>query len=237
MGQKEIHPVFKLRSGVRRIAWYPPLTLVAFFLIFGCISPVAVSEPISTPASSVKLLALPFKNMSLIYGENVNVRSLLSGKVFLTGEVIDSAEDILIECLISRLKTRTDFHLIQTAQDQGIISGLLDNNQNPLSDRQVAVKTAKALSADAVMIGHVYRFKQRIGTRYAIESPASVAFDIYLINVKNNGILWSGYFDETQRSLSENLFQLGTFLKRKGSWITAEEMARSGLEEIFRTIP
>jgi len=101
MGQKEIHPVFKLRSGVRRIAWYPPLTLVAFFLIFGCISPVAVSEPISTPASSVKLLALPFKNMSLIYGENVNVRSLLSGKVFLTGEVIDSAEDILIECLIS----------------------------------------------------------------------------------------------------------------------------------------
>ena len=175
--------------------------------------------------------------MSLVYGENVNVRSPLSGKIFLTGEVIDGAEDILTECLITRLKTRPDFHLIQTTQDQGIISGLLDDNQNPLSDRQVAIETAKALSADAVMIGHIYRFKQRIGTRYAIKSPASVAFDTYLINVKNNAVLWSGYFDDTQRSLSENLLQFGTFLKRKGSWITAEEMARSGLEEIFRTIP
>lgn len=237
MAKTETHTVLGSRNGIEKIMRYMPLNLLAIFLIYGCMSHVMVSESISTLESPVKLVVLPFKNMPLIYGENINVRSPLSGKVFLTGEVIDGAEDILIDHLISRLKTRTDFQLIQTARDQGIISGLLDDNQNPLTDRQFAVKTAKDLSADAVMIGHVYRFKQRIGTRYAIESPASVAFDIYLINVKSNGVLWSGYFDETQRSLSENLFQLSTFIKRKASWITAEEMARSGLEEIFRTIP
>ncbi len=83
------------------------------------------------------------------------------------------------------------------------------------------------------MVGHIYRFRERIGTRYSVDSPASVAFDIPLISVKNGRILWVDHLDETQRSLSENLFQLGTFLRRKGTWITAEEMAISGLEDML----
>jgi len=55
--------------------------------------------------------------------------------------------------------------------------------------------------------------------------------------VVDGRVLWSGHFNETQRSLSEDLYQLETFIKRKASWITAREMAQAGLEDILDTFP
>ena len=109
--------------------------------------------------------------------------------------------------------------------------------ENTLSDRNIAVKAGLSLDVDAVVLGYIYRFSQRVGTRYSAEFPASVAFDIYLIDVETGRILWRGNFDETQRPLSEDLFQVGTFIKRKGGWITAKEMAHSALDKIFLTFP
>jgi hypothetical protein len=49
--------------------------------------------------------------------------------------------------------------------------------------------------------------------------------------------IWDGSFDETQQPLFENLFNLSAFFKRKGKWITAEELAFSGLEKVLETLP
>ena len=106
-----------------------------------------------------------------------------------------------------------------------------------IADRNFIVKKGRGNNSDAVITGYVYRYIERIGTRYSVKSPTSVAFGIHLVSVKNGRILWSGHFDETQYSLSENLFNLKAFIKRKGSWITADEMATSGLEEILKTFP
>ena len=56
-------------------------------------------------------------------------------------------------------------------------------------------------------------------------------------NDDNIHLLWNDHFDETQRPLSENLFQLGSFLQRKAKWITANEMAVSGLKDILKSFP
>jgi hypothetical protein len=45
-------------------------------------------------------------------------------------------------------------------------------------------------------------------------------------------VLWKARFDKTQISLSENLFDIQTFFKAKGRWMTAAEMAEIGLEEM-----
>lgn len=117
------------------------------------------------------------------------------------------------------------------------MSVLLAADKKELSERDILVEIGRALYADAVLVGHVYRFKDRVGTRYSVDSPASVAFDIHLVDVSNGSMLWVGHFDETQRSLFENLFKIGTFLRRKGTWITAEEMAVSGLEDVLQALP
>ena len=58
-----------------------------------------------------------------------------------------------------------------------------------------------------------------------------------LIRVSDGRTLWSRAFDETQRSLDEHLLKLGSFLKRGGGWLTAEQLASSGLKEVMASFP
>lgn len=194
-----------------------------------------VKENILPPFGIKKILIFPFKDMSAVYGENVNTHCRICGKMFMTGKVAEGADSMLTEQLFVFLKDRKDIELIPTSQAQGVLSDLLSGNKNSLSERNLLIETGRVLDADAIMAGYIYRFRERIGTKYSVDLPASVAFDIHLIRIADGRLLWSRHFDETQRSLSENLFQLGTFLKRKARWITAQEMAVSGMENILKS--
>ena len=208
------------------------LTGILFFS--GCGTNVVVKENIQPPFAIKKILIFPFKDMSAVYGENVNTWCRVCGKMFMTGKVAEGANSMLTEQLFVFLKDRKDIELIPTSQSQGALSDLLSGNKNSLSERNLLIEIGRVLDADAIMAGYIYRFRERIGTKYSADLPASVAFDIHLIRIADGRLLWSRHFDETQRSLSENLFQFGTFLKRKARWITAQEMAVSGMKNILK---
>ena len=103
--------------------------------------------------------------------------------------------------------------------------------------RQLLVQTGKQLKADAVLAGTLYRFTQRVGGALSVETAASVGFGVHLIRVADGRLIWSRQFDETQKSLSENLFKLGTFVERGGAWLTAQELSRFGLKSIMEDFP
>lgn len=181
-----------------------------------------------------KILFLPFKDMYVIYGNNAYFRCPLSGKVSIVGKVAEGANDFMTAKLISLFKSHKNYSLIPPERAENVLAKLLLKNKQELSDLDFLIQAGQALKADGVMLGRLYRFEKRIGKKYSIQSPASVSFDLLLIRVADSRILWSGKFDETQRSLSENLFQISAFLKRKGRWVTAEEMASSGLEDLLK---
>ncbi|MBN2125827.1 MAG: hypothetical protein JW821_16130 [Deltaproteobacteria bacterium] len=104
----------------------------------------------------------------------------------------------------------------------------------PLS---LAQKTGKALGTDLVMVGFIWRFRDRVGGAAGVESPASVAFALHLLSVETGRVIWNAGFNETQQSLSENILDARTFLKRGGRWLTAPELARYGVEEVFERYP
>lgn len=218
------------------VVWLKLFFIFLIFLLSACKSHVTVPEPASAPLTSGKLLILPFKDMSAIYGENVSLRCPLCGNVFMTGEVIDDAEDFLTQSLISLMESREGVELIPSGQAHGVWSEMLSRDEDRLSDRDQIVETGRILGADVVMAGYVYRFKERVGTGYSVDSPASVAFDVHLVDVASSRRLWTGHFDETQRSLFENLFKIITFLKRKGAWVTVDKMAVSALEDMLKTL-
>ena len=70
-----------------------------------------------------------------------------------------------------------------------------------------------------------------------MKRPAAVSFAVYLIDVASGKMLWKAKFEETQRSLSENVLNTETFFKRKDEWLTAYELARFGVIEVFKTFP
>jgi hypothetical protein len=181
-----------------------------------------------------KILILPFKDMAAVFGENMNGRCPVCGKVFTTGEVAENAADMLTEHLFVLLKDRKNIELIPSSQAQGVMSGLLAGSKKEWQERNLQLEIGRALNADAIFAGYIYRFKERIGTKYSVDLPASVAFDIHLIRVNDGRVLWSAHLDETQQPLSDDLFRLNLFLKRKAKWITANEMAFSGLEDMLK---
>ena len=180
-----------------------------------------------------KILILPFKDMASVFGESVNGRCPVCGKVFTTGEVAESAAGMLTEHLFILLKDRKDIELIPSSQAQGVMSGLLAGSKKMLQERNLQLEIGRALNADAIFAGYIYRFRERVGGEYSVDLPASIAFDIHLIRVEDGRVLWSAHLDETQKPLSDDLFRLGLFIRRKAKWITAKEMAISGLEDMF----
>ncbi|MGA8181142.1 MAG: hypothetical protein WB792_13860, partial [Desulfobacterales bacterium] len=183
------------------------LLLTGMVLLSGCGTGNMVNrEPITLPGIE-KILILPFEDMASVYGENMDVRCPVCGKVFTTGKVSQGAADMLTEQLFTILNKRKDIQLIPSSNAQGVMSDLLAGSHKELNEKDLAVETGRALHADAVLAGFLYRYQDRVGSEYSVESPASVAFDIHLIRVKDGRVLWGGHFDETQRPLSDNLLR------------------------------
>jgi hypothetical protein len=85
--------------------------------------------------------------------------------------------------------------------------------------------------ADAVLVGRVERFRERIGNEWGAKSPASVAFVLNLIDIRRGDTVWSARFDETQKPLSENIFALGQIGQRGIRWLSAEQLMGEGVRK------
>ncbi len=101
----------------------------------------------------------------------------------------------------------------------------------------LAQKLGQALAADAVFLGNVWRYRDRSDMIPDVPRGASVAFNIVLLNVATGQKIWKETFDQTQRSLTDNLLAVKGSVKPKLKWISADELARLGVKEVFKKYP
>ena len=87
--------------------------------------------------------------------------------------------------------------------------------------------------SDAVLLCNISRYVERKGKTYSIESPASVAFDCKLIEVKTGRAACFFNFEETQKAVTDNLLAAKLRLK----WLTAEELLNEGLQKKLSACP
>ncbi len=228
-----------MRRSPHRPRFFPatfPLGLLCLALsisFFGCQTGHVVSDPSPQTSGNEKVLILPFKDMAAIYGENANIRCPLTGRLFMGGPIPAAIPGIMTTRLHDLLATETAYTLVSS--DRLHQGGDARQPASLASSKDLAMAGRRA-GADLVMIGHLYRFRERVGKKFAVETPASVAFDVHLVRVSDGRLLWTGYLDETQHSLSENLFNLEMFLERDGQWVTAQEMATEGLDHVLKPI-
>lgn len=74
----------------------------------------------------------------------------------------------------------------------------------------------------------IYRFEERRGGNYAADRPAKVGFHMHLMDEGTVRKLF--VFDEDQQALSQNVLNIGKFLRRGGKWLTAEQLSAEGVE-------
>jgi hypothetical protein len=100
------------------------------------------------------------------------------------------------------------------------------------TDEARILKIGELVYADAVLTSRVIRFRERVGDEWGAKSPASVAFVVDLVDVRRGDVVWSARFDETQRSLTENILGIGDVGHRGLKWLSAGELAADGARKI-----
>ncbi len=128
------------------------------------------------------------------------------------------------------------FAVIPPYQSDPVYQKVKSDNTNASVTQQLQM-TGKALEVDAIVIGYVSCFRERVGYAYSAERPASVTFGIYMIQSSDGDLVWGRIYDKTQQSFSENVLQSSTFFSRGLKWVTAAELAEDGVEEILKTFP
>lgn len=224
-------------NAITRLLLGSGLALLLF--LSGCAGsgPTTTTAAPDEPLAISRILVLPFQNMYKVYGENMSYRCPLCDSVYEIEPVAPEADAFLTDHLLATLNRREDFTLIPPDEARGVVNQLVSPDGRLMPPLELLQQVGQSVDADGILLGRVYRFEERVGAEYSAEKPASVTFDLLFIRVADGRILWTGRFEETQKSLTENLFDLGTFIKRKGKWITAREMARAGLDEMLAQFP
>lgn len=200
-------------------------------------------EDSGVPAPEAKLVfdriaVVPFQQ--IVPDESTSaadVRCPLCGTNVNASAIQGNPEKVLETLFLAQLeKNKPKFSLIAGERVAGIFRRVsADSLKTPL--RQVLRDVGSELGAEGVVAGYLYRFRERKGVAYAVEQPASVAFEIHLLRVSDGALVWKGIFDKTQSSLMEDLFQFSSFYRGKGRWVTAEELTDEGLEQVLKTFP
>jgi hypothetical protein len=156
--------------------------------------------------------------------------------VVLRGEIVPGSQNTLTQLLQQKIESTGTFKVLPPEKVEEAFSQI-ERRQFELKPLRSFIQLGKTLDMDFIFIGILFRFEERIGSHFGAEKPASVGFDVHLIRLKDEKMVWTGKFDETQRPLSENLLKIGSFVRRKASWLTAEELSSVGMDEVLMRLP
>ena len=149
-------------------------------------------------------------------------------------DVVRKMNNIMLE----RVAAEKNYELLPRSKAIGVYLETLNSDKSAgMPILKIVQEVGNKFNADAVLIGYIYRWREREGSNYSVKRAASVSFDLHLIRSLNGAIMWKSMYDKTQQSLSENLFDLGTFKESGGKWLTVEKLGEIGLRKIIEEMP
>lgn len=228
------YPQKQIRTMLCRIG-----ILLCLLPFIGCSSGRHVTSRYFLPPQDVafKTVAIvPFQKIDSGDREVTTARCPLSGVVVRACESSPKAENIIEKIFTDRL-TACDRRVVLPSQKAGGIYKRISANSFTVSPLETLQQAGRELGVDAVLTGYVFCFRERKGYTYSVESPATVVFSVHLVRVADGKLMWSGICDRTQKSLTENILDFPSFIRTGGKWVTAEELAAEGIDEILDSFP
>jgi hypothetical protein len=212
-----------------------------YSFIAGFVLVVFLTLAITTPAaenatSPMRIAVISFQ--PLIPGEKQGntVICPICGIGYSSGKILKGSEKVVEEVFVDKLHKLKEVELIPSDKAQSVYKRIASESlKGPLLN--IFKKVGRELGADVLAVGYVYRYTEREGYNYSAEHPASVFFEIHLIKTIDGSIIWRGFFDKTQKSLMEDVFQISSFFRGGGKWMTARQLTEQGMNEIFKTFP
>ena len=148
----------------------------------------------------------------------------------------EGADQIMTRLVNDALKLRFADQVV-SMEDASAAYTEATRDQTLDTPRKLAKKIGENLQADLVMVGAIWRFREKGTIKEIADSPASVAFSVYLMEVSSGKRLWRNAFDGTQKTLSEDVLGGLKQIKMGLHWLSVNELARYGVKNVFRKFP
>jgi len=209
--------------------------LAGFILVLILVLPFSAQCAEADGPVVKRMAVIAFQPLLPAEGSTMVVCPLCSAG-FSGGKIEKGAETLVQESFIDKLHDYNQVKVLPPEKVMLVYNRVVKESlKKSLVD--VLAKVGAEVQADIIVVGYVYRYTERVGYDFSAEHPASVAFEIRLLNAKDGSTIWRGVFDKTQKSLMEDLFQTSSFFKGGAKWLTASELAKLGIDEIFKTFP
>ncbi|MEA3464536.1 MAG: hypothetical protein U9R29_00715 [Thermodesulfobacteriota bacterium] len=220
----------------------PKTSLIMLATLLFCLTSCATTpqnNSLTSEITEIKQLAvMPFITVS---GSARHAKELdktldceLSGLCYIDREVLSLAEKTLTRQLSEALAERINNMLSQQIVTDYYLRLPKEQHETP---RKLVLQMGHDLEADHVVVGLVSRYQNRIGGALTADTPASITFRLYLVDVVNQKLVWEGHFDKTQQGLSANLLEAGLFFNYGFKWLRIDELSEHGMEKILEDFP
>ena len=187
--------------------------------------PVVTEQPFHVPTSSLgKIAIVPF------YPTPELGRGLPQGSPLGAADAAD-----LIATFVTDALREQGFAVVPPSD----LLGAFVSQGRPiprLDQREAGALAAREFGASAVLLGKVYRYREREGQALGALRPASVGYEITLFEAPEGRRLWTSRFDETQQPLTADIFNAQRYPGGGRRWLTAAELARWGADGAARAL-
>ena len=97
------------------------------------------------------------------------------------------------------------------------------------------VSIGQKAGVDLLIVPMVIDWHERQGSGGGVTISAAVTIDMFLVDVRGKGnLLQRSFYSEKQTGLSNNLLELGTFVKRGGKWVTADQLTQEAIQKAIQ---
>jgi len=147
-------------------------------------------------------------------------------------KVPNIAAQRITKMVYESLEHRAGIHLVPSLDVNTALTSF--GSQHSTANWTETVKEVGArLNVDAVVMGLVRTYRERVGTRIGA-TPAVVGFEVHLVDPLSGRIYWTGEYYEEQKPMNEDLMG---FIERRGAFVTAQELARYGVQNVMKQFP
>lgn len=94
----------------------------------------------------------------------------------------------------------------------------------------------KKENAQLLLVPQVLDWHEREGSQAGVTNSAHVRIEFFLLNISDGQVMNRSVFEEKQVGLIDNLLSIGDFIKRKGQWVNARELAADGMHKAIREL-
>ena len=129
------------------------------------------------------------------------------------------------------LEHRSGIHLVPSTRVMSLLSSH-DPQESPVNWKDTVKEVGSRLKVDAVVIGLVRTYRERVGTKIGA-TPAAVGFEVHLVDPRSGRIYWTGEYYEEQKPLNEDFVG---FVERKGAFVKAEDLAEYGVQKMMKQL-